>query len=515
MSSERGAAAIRCACGARLRVPAGAAGRSIRCPKCGQKTRAPADGGDAASAVAAESAARTAPRVDGDGRVHFRCRCGKKLALPLAAAGRRAKCPQCAAVVVVPDPSAAPPAGAPPGEDADFLLTALSDGVPAPDPGPRPAPPRPPSPPDDDDGLLGIAPLVDTPIVRVPEVIPGQPKVCPSCKRELPGTAKICVECGVDLKTGRPLVTTQDDHLDHIYMNVEGLLRYLSWIFWTGLLPIASEAFGLRKPWVTRGLALLTILISAWYMVEFLYNRNPDPALGNLMLWGGSEAELQRVLATAIEEESLSEQEARELRAGIGAYRGYQLITHAFLHADPLHLIGNLIFMLVFGSRVNALIGNTLTLLLYPLLGVLAGLAQMAAIADEPLAPMLGASGAVMGLAGMYLVFFPTHKVHMVFWWRWGLLGRFQLNLNLFAVRGFWVVLFYIGFDVLYTVLQAEDGVAHWAHLGGFLAGAALALLLLVSRLVNARGGDVLSAIFKHHAFKLIGKPNRKELPLW
>jgi membrane associated rhomboid family serine protease len=198
----------------------------------------------------------------------------------------------------------------------------------------------------------------------------------------------------------------------------------------------------------------------------------------------------------------------------VGHYRPSQLITHAFLHGGLLHLAGNLLFLLVLGSRVNALVGNVATVVLYPLLGAVAGLAHMRSVADGPLQPMVGASGAIMGLAGMYLVLLPIHKVHMAAWMRWGLIGGFRLHSTVFAVRGFWVVLFYIAFDVVFTVLAIKDTTAHWAHLGGFIAGAALALLLLVARVVNCRGGDIVSAILGPRAWLFISRPNRSSIRL-
>jgi len=60
---------------------------------------------------------------------------------------------------------------------------------------------------------------------------------------------------------------------------------------------------------------------------------------------------------------------------------------------------------------------------------------------------------------------------------------------------------------VLATTLGSEDGVAHWAHLGGFMVGMAIALLMLFARLVNARGGDILSRILGKRAWVLIGRP--------
>jgi membrane associated rhomboid family serine protease len=132
----------------------------------------------------------------------------------------------------------------------------------------------------------------------------------------------------------------------------------------------------------------------------------------------------------------------------------------------------------------------------------------MISTADQPPHPLVGASGAIMGLAGMYLVLMPMHKVHMAFWYRLGLLFRFELKMKLFAIRGLWVVLFYIAFDVIYTIFGIEDNVAHWAHLGGFILGVVIGLLLLITRLVNCRSGDILSGIFGRYAWPLVGRPD-------
>jgi len=290
-------------------------------------------------------------------------------------------------------------------------------------------------------------------------------------------------------------LTAHEADIDEIYVRAEGLIRVISWLFFMGVYPIASEAFGTRKPHAVRALAILTILSSVAFWTYGCIPSANVAATNNLMLWAGRADVL---FAPGPDVPSLSDidpQLLALLRSQTGEYRTSQLITHAFLHADPVHLAGNLLFLLVLGSRVNAMVGNIGTSLLYPLLAVAAALAHMQATADRPLHAMVGASGAVMGLAGMYLVFFPVHKVHMAAWFRWGLLWAFRLSLRIFAIRGFWVVLFYIAFDVLYTVLGVEDNVAHWAHLGGFLTGVVIALVLLVTRLVDCRGGDLISAI--------------------
>jgi membrane associated rhomboid family serine protease len=143
---------------------------------------------------------------------------------------------------------------------------------------------------------------------------------------------------------------------------------------------------------------------------------------------------------------------------------------------------------------------------LYPILAIVAGATYLLAMGPEPPTPMLGASGAVMGLAGMYLLLFPIHKVFMVIWMRWGLLAGFHLSFKCFAVRGLWVVLFYIMFDVIAVSFTLSTGTAHWAHIGGLIWGILIAFGLLAARLAYSRS-DVLSLILGKYAWRLIGTP--------
>jgi len=458
-----------------------------------------------------------------DGKIRFSCTCGARMSAPTGSTGRRARCPNCKTILIVPASDGAASvstasggdgaradAGASPGDFGASLLSDLAAGQALARSTIAPPPPTPVR--TDEDRLYGLSPLesktrgVDE--TRVPQ---GPPKTCPSCHAQLPHTAKICITCGIDLKTGRAILMKDDDHLDHAYIYAERIIRWISWLFFFGIYPIASEAFGTRKPWVVRGIALATTVISLWYMVTYLYNDSADPGWGNLMLWSDGDWDVY------IKEsgEDIPPFLLDELRDQTCKFHAYQLVTHAFLHGDIIHLAGNMLFLMVLGSRVNALIGNLLTVLLYPLLAACAAWAHFVSVQNGPPIPMLGASGAVMGLAGMYFILMPSAHVHMAAWFRWGLIGGFQLNLKLWPVRGIWVVLFYIAFDVVYTALGAEDGVAHWAHLGGFLCGAVFALILLFSRLVNARGGDLFSWILGPYAWGLIGRPNRPAWSLW
>lgn len=360
---------------------------------------------------------------------------------------------------------------------------------------------------------------------------------CPCCRRQLAPSAIICVGCDIHLKSGRGIVTAQETNLDEVYVAAENIIGLISWVFWTGIYPVASEAFGGRKPYAIRAIAVLTIVASLWFLA-FEWTESPRMmAMKNLMLWTGDrepdstdifigyeltqwgDAEaFHRKLEAILEEQPDLDESAAILAAHramepslryTGQYSAWQLLTHAFLHGGLVHLAGNLLFLLVFGSRINAIIGNVMTLVLYPLLAIGAGLVHLIAESDGPPTPMLGASGAVMGLAGMYLVLFPLHKMHMAAWVRWGLFAGFHLSLKMWSVRGIWVVLFYLAFDVFYTSLGVEDGVAHFAHLGGFGVGVCVGLLLLFTRLVNARGCDVVSTVLGRFAWSLVGRPNR------
>src|SRR5205085_5247629 len=124
-------------------------------------------------------------------------------------------------------------------------------------------------------------------------------------------------------------------------------------------------------------------------------------------------------------------------------FHWYQTITSDFLHGGIFHLAGNMVFLLVLGLRVNELLGDLKFWIVYPLLTRGSSLVDLAMTANKPLGPSLGASGAIMGLAGMYFVFFPVQHVHMAFWFRLRFLRIFWLKL--FRMRGFWLLVMWVG----------------------------------------------------------------------
>jgi len=389
-----------------------------------------------------------------------------------------------------------------------------------------------------------------------PRAAVGGP-VCPSCEKPLPNSAKLCIDCGINIATGRPVLTSQGVDENLLYEYAQQWIRWVSLLVWVTPLPIPirSEAFGTRKPYAIWTIAAATVLASITF---FIAQNMGGGAYGNrpgseLMLWPPGGRNVQAVSVrpeklhamamklTAEEREQLRRQFhdsngqlsddelvsravsvlASELSAARGEFHWYQLITHAFLHDTSsiynfvMHLAGNLLFLLVFGTRVNALIGDIATACLYPILAVGAATVHLMSMGNGPSGPMLGASGAIMGLAGMYLVLFPAHHVYCAMWISIWLGFRRILGRKIFRMRGFWVLLIYFGYDILMNAISSHfghgggGGVAHWAHIGGFLTGATLGLGVLFSRMFNTHGGDVLSVTLGKNAWPLIGKPSR------
>jgi len=153
----------------------------------------------------------------------------------------------------------------------------------------------------------------------------------------------------------------------------------------------------------------------------------------------------------------------------------FQVISYQFVHGDILHLAGNLLFLFVFGNAVNAKLGQVLFIAAYLLLGALAGLGWL--MFGNGL-PLIGASGAIMGIVGIFFVYFPRNEVSVFYyWWRTGG-GEFQ-------IPAFWVILAYMILDLV-GALRAHQGIAYVCHLTGALFGIAFAVSLLTSRIVRS-----------------------------
>jgi membrane associated rhomboid family serine protease len=147
------------------------------------------------------------------------------------------------------------------------------------------------------------------------------------------------------------------------------------------------------------------------------------------------------------------------------------LLSSMFMHGSWLHLIGNMWFMWIFGGNVEDAMGRVRFAFFYVLSGLAAAGAQIAADASSPI-PMVGASGAIGGVMGAYIVLYPRVHVHMLLF-----LGFYATTFAVPAVAmlGYWILLQLLG--GVTSMDAAGGGVAFWAHVGGFAAGAFLVLL--------------------------------------
>jgi membrane associated rhomboid family serine protease len=137
------------------------------------------------------------------------------------------------------------------------------------------------------------------------------------------------------------------------------------------------------------------------------------------------------------------------------------LLTYMFLHAGWLHVLGNMLFLWVFGDNIEDAMGHGRFLVFYLVCGVVAGLVFLAQSPHAD-ALLLGASGAIAGVVAAYLMLRPCAKIEV-------LLFVIPIAVDAYIALGAWVLM-----QVYHVLVSAQDGTAWWAHVGGLLAGALL-----------------------------------------
>ena len=146
------------------------------------------------------------------------------------------------------------------------------------------------------------------------------------------------------------------------------------------------------------------------------------------------------------------------------------IFTSMFMHGGWLHIGGNMLYLWIFGDNVEDRFGHFRYLVFYLLCGIAATFAQLAFSLGSDI-PNLGASGAIAGVLGAYVLLFPKRRVTV-------LLGYGVVQMPALIVIGFWIVLqFFNGIGSI-AVSTDTGGVAYMAHIGGFIAGLVLALVL-------------------------------------
>lgn len=146
------------------------------------------------------------------------------------------------------------------------------------------------------------------------------------------------------------------------------------------------------------------------------------------------------------------------------------IFTSMFMHAGWVHLGGNMLYLWIFGDNVEDRFGHLKFIIFYLFAGVVAMFTQLAFNTGSDV-PNLGASGAVAGVLGAYILMFPKGKVNV-------LMGRGVIPLPAWMVIGLWIVLqLFSGIGSITDTAQT-GGVAYMAHIGGFIAGLVFTLLL-------------------------------------
>ena len=214
------------------------------------------------------------------------------------------------------------------------------------------------------------------------------------------------------------------------------------------LVPYNANVAMPRVPWVNWALIAVTCFVSLWIL------HGPDDALQER-----SSALMSLMLARD--------------GSGVG------LLSHLFLHADWLHLAGNMVFLFCFGNAVNARLGHVAYVLLYVGSGLAAGAAWLALGHGDFL---LGASGAIMGVVGAFAILYPSNRIS-VFWFVF-------IRFGTVAIPAWVAIAIYAALDLVGVVVGGGD-VAYVAHLGGLAVGGLVALGLIATRLLKPARGEV------------------------
>ncbi len=149
----------------------------------------------------------------------------------------------------------------------------------------------------------------------------------------------------------------------------------------------------------------------------------------------------------------------------------FNFLSSMFMHGDFMHLFGNMLFLWIFGDNIENLLGHFRFIIFYLICGIAAALAQVI-MGPDSIIPMLGASGAISGILGGYLVLFPKRKVR-------ALLLRMYTTVPAWMALGFW-----IGYQLVLGYFSNPEGggVAYAAHIGGFIAGVVLIKLFAIGK---------------------------------
>ncbi len=218
------------------------------------------------------------------------------------------------------------------------------------------------------------------------------------------------------------------------------------------LIPLGTDRPRRHSPVVTFALLALNALVFV-YMATL--ERSDPGAYEKLLLWG---------------------------QVGGRDFHAHTLVTSAFLHAGWMHLLGNMLFLWIFGPNIEDKLGKVGFAVFYLIGGVASG-ALHAFFSDNP---AIGASGAIAGVTGAYLVLFPRTTIKCLF---------FFFMIGIIVIPAWWFIAFSISWDFLSPALFGNTGVAHLAHIGGYLYGGSVSLILLWTKILDREPYDLFTTM--------------------
>jgi membrane associated rhomboid family serine protease len=155
----------------------------------------------------------------------------------------------------------------------------------------------------------------------------------------------------------------------------------------------------------------------------------------------------------------------------------FNFLSSMFMHGGISHIFGNMLFLWIFGDNIENLIGHVRYAIFYVICGIAAALGQIM-MGPDSIIPMLGASGAISGVLGGYMLLFPTNRVR-------ALIFQIYTTVPAYVALGLW-----IGYQIIvgYLTPSGTGGVAYAAHIGGFIAGLALIKVFAIGKTVKRIG---------------------------
>lgn len=214
----------------------------------------------------------------------------------------------------------------------------------------------------------------------------------------------------------------------------------------------------IRFQYVTVSLILINVFVFLYYQSGLISPQNFQATMSFALV-------PLEFLGTLLQQTNIP---APALQTTVPIPEFLTVITYMFLHGSWLHLIGNMMFLWVFGDNIEDAMGHFQFLIFYLLCGIGGGVLHSIMAPDSDI-PLIGASGAISGIIAAYLILHPRVRVWVLILWRIPL-----------PISAFWALGFWIGLQFFYAyILQPSTGNTAWhAHIGGILAGAVLILFM-------------------------------------